>query len=464
MRASLFAVLAGILCSGAGFQVPAQPDPIAYDARWKNGIPADTGFFPIAVWLQSPANAAKYKQAGVNLYIGLWEGPTQAQLTALTAAGMRVMCDQNAVGLQNAASKTIVGWTQDDEPDNAQAKPDGSGYDPCIDPSQIVSRYDAMRAKDSTRPVYLNVGRGVAVTDWIGRGTCTGKTAMYAQYSRGADILSFDVYPVNSGEAKVRGNLWYPAQGADSLSRWSGRAKPVWTWIETTRIAESPADKPAPAQMRSEAWMAIIRGAQGIGYFCHSFFPTTVEAGFLEDNAMLSGVTALNLQIQSLAPVLNSPTLSPKSSVTGASVSSSSPAVPVDLMVKFHGGYTYVFAAAMRPGQTTAAFTVPNGAEAEVLGENRRIPLAGGKFSDGFSDYAVHLYKISGTWTGLVFRNRVPGKSGSWSFIRGVDRPHFAGTILIADEDAGSAAARVLDANGRYRGPWNPGSHPGPRE
>src|ERR1044071_3172543 len=32
--------------------------------------------FPIAVWLQSPSNAARYQAAGVNLYVGLWKGPT----------------------------------------------------------------------------------------------------------------------------------------------------------------------------------------------------------------------------------------------------------------------------------------------------------------------------------------------------------------------------------------------------
>ncbi|MDB5051933.1 MAG: putative glycosyl hydrolase [Fibrobacteres bacterium] len=459
MRAGLFIILAGILCTGAGSPARAQPDPIVYNGRWKNGIPSDTAFFPIAVWLQSPANAAKYKQAGVNLYIGLWEGPTQAQLSALATAGMRVICDQNAVGLQNAASKTIVGWMHNDEPDNAQAKADGSGYDPCIAPSQIVSGYESMRAKDSTRPVYLNLGRGVAVTDWIGRGTCTGKTDMYAQYAQGADILSFDVYPVNSGESKVRGNLWYVSKGVDSLARWSDRAKPVWTWFETTRIAETPADKPTPAQVRSEVWMAIIHGATGIGYFCHSFFPATVEAGFFGDNAMLTGITALNLQIQSLAPVLNSPTAS-----EAATVASISSVAPINILVKRHGGYTYVFAAAMRPGQVTATFTVPEGVEAVVLGEDRSIPLAGGKFSDTFSDYGVHLYRIAGSRTGLAFRNRNLEQSGGAYFFNGMERPHFAGMILIP-ETAGSglAAPWILDAGGRFRGPWTPAARDGAR-
>ncbi|MEE9461055.1 MAG: hypothetical protein V3V53_04445, partial [Bacteroidales bacterium] len=66
---------------------------------WENGLPDDPDFFPIAVWLQDPHDAGAYKKGGINLYIGLWQGPTEDQLTALNAAGMSVMCSQNSVGL-----------------------------------------------------------------------------------------------------------------------------------------------------------------------------------------------------------------------------------------------------------------------------------------------------------------------------------------------------------------------------
>lgn len=51
-------------------------------AQWKYGPPATPNYFPIAVWLQSPENALKYKAAGFNLYVGLWQGPTEEQLSA----------------------------------------------------------------------------------------------------------------------------------------------------------------------------------------------------------------------------------------------------------------------------------------------------------------------------------------------------------------------------------------------
>jgi hypothetical protein len=47
---------------------------------YENGFPTDPGFFPIGVWLQSPANAPEYKAIGINTFVGLWEGPTELQL------------------------------------------------------------------------------------------------------------------------------------------------------------------------------------------------------------------------------------------------------------------------------------------------------------------------------------------------------------------------------------------------
>jgi hypothetical protein len=64
-------------------------------------------------------------------------------------------------------------------------------------------------------------------------------------------------------------------------------------------------------------------------------------------------------------------------------------------MTKNQGKANYVFAVSMRPGTTKAEFTVKSGKKLEVLGENRTIKVKKGKFSDDFSSYAVHLYKIT---------------------------------------------------------------------
>ncbi|MCK4294455.1 MAG: hypothetical protein KAY65_14750 [Planctomycetes bacterium] len=89
--------------------------------KWKNGPSRQGSFFPIAVWLQSPRNAQRYKDAGFNTYVGLWKGPTEEQLAELKRAGMKVICGQNEVGLKHVDDPIIVGWMHGDEPDNAQS-------------------------------------------------------------------------------------------------------------------------------------------------------------------------------------------------------------------------------------------------------------------------------------------------------------------------------------------------------
>ena len=77
--------------------------------RWQHGPPADPAFFPIGVWLQDPRNAEAYKRAGINLYVALWQGPTEPQLATLKAAGMPVICGQTRIGLAHVGGLAGAG-------------------------------------------------------------------------------------------------------------------------------------------------------------------------------------------------------------------------------------------------------------------------------------------------------------------------------------------------------------------
>jgi hypothetical protein len=360
-------------------------------ARWKNGPQPDPAYFPIAVWLQAPKNAAKFKAIGVNLYVGLWKGPTDEQLQALREAAMPVVCHQNELGLKHRDDRLIVGWMHGDEPDNAQPMPDGKGYGPPILPERIVADYGKIRAADSTRPVLLNLGQGVAWDAWHGRGVRTNKPEDYPAYVKGCDIASFDIYPANHDKPAVARNLWYVARGVDRLREASGGQKIVWNCIECTPISD-PARKPTPRDVRAEVWMSLIRGSRGLIYFVHVFKPRFIEAGLLADPEMARAVAAINKQILELAPVLNSPTVE-----GGMAVASSAPGVPINAILKRHGGSAYVFAVSTRDAPAKGAFSVAGlrGARAaEVLGEGRTVDVKDGRFEDAFEGYAVHLYRI----------------------------------------------------------------------
>ncbi|HSB13707.1 MAG TPA: hypothetical protein VLE22_04560, partial [Bryobacteraceae bacterium] len=356
----------------------------AYYRKWSNGVSADPGYFPISVWLQDPKYAQEYRAIGINLYVGLWRGPNDEQLAALAAAGMPVLAGQRKPAMASLNSRMIRGWTIGDEPDNAQSKP-GGGYGPCIFPPAIVDQYRGIQSADATRPVYLNLGQGVANDAYVGRGVCRGHSEHYAEYIRGADIVSYDVYPVNS-----KYPLWWVGEGVERLRRWGEHKKPVWNWIEASAIQGER--KPSPAQIRSEVWMSIIHGSMGIGYFCHQFKPVQDEAAPLHDPETRQALADINGQIASLARVLNTPPVG-----NGVTVASSNPDSPIDVMLKRQGGKTYLFAMGARPGgETTARFKLRDCGDvrATVLGESRTIPVTGGIFEDRFADYQVHLYEL----------------------------------------------------------------------
>lgn len=359
---------------------------------WKNGPSDQDDFFPITVWLQSPRNAAKYKAAGFNTYIGLWRGPTEQQLAELKAAGMKLICSQNKVALEHLDDPAIIGWMHGDEPDNAQSLGQGKGYGPPIPPEKIVEDYKRITTADPSRPVMLNLGQGVAWDGWHGRGVRTNHPEDYPEYVKGGDIISFDIYPAAHDKPEVAGKLWYVPKGVERLVKWTEGKRVVWNCIECTRIS-NPNTKATPKQVKCEVWMSLIHGSMGLIYFVHEWEPKFNEAALLSDSEMLQTVTATNKQIHELAPVLNSPT------IAGAvRISSGNQQVPIATMVKRHGGSLYVFAVAMREGTTKTTFDIKGISDeyaVEILGEERSITVENGTFIDDFGPWDVHLYRLS---------------------------------------------------------------------
>jgi hypothetical protein len=296
--------------------------------KWENGPSRSADFFPIAVWLQNPARASAYRRAGFNTYVGLWRGPTEKQLRQLKAAGMKVICHQNKVGLNSINDQTIIGWMHGDEPDNAQSLGKGKGYGPPIEPQKIIDNYHKIRKADPTRPVLLNLGQAVAWDGWHGRGVRSNHPEDYPEYVKGCDIASFDIYPAVHSHPQVAGNLWYVARGVERLKKWTDGKKVVWNCIECTRISNKQT-KATPRQVKCEVWMSIIHGSMGIIYFVHEWQPRFNESALLSDKQMLSAVTKINKQIAELAPVLNSPTID-----NDVIVSPANKDVPVAVMTK----------------------------------------------------------------------------------------------------------------------------------
>ena len=353
-------------------------------SAWELGPPTDSDWFPIGVWLQDPRLAERYRKLGINTFVGLWKGPTEDQLAKLTAAGMRVVCGMNKVGRKHIDDPTIIAWMLVDEPDNRG----DSGTGPRVAPPEVQASYERLVEQDPKRPVWLNLGQGVANDKFKWRGA---KLRDYPNYVLATDIVSFDVYPITNIQREDGENyLWYVAKGVRRLRAWARDRKVVWNMIECTRVGGEK-KKPTPAQMRAEVWMSLIYGSRGIVYFCHEFKPKVNADALLDDGAMSTAVASMNAEIKRFAPVLNSPT------IPGAvNVRTSNSDVPVSTMLKSHGGAKYLFAIGMRNGATDAEIRIDGKATTTVtvLGEDRELEMVDGRFNDSFEPYAVHVYRF----------------------------------------------------------------------
>jgi hypothetical protein len=350
-----------------------------------NGFPNDADFFPIGVWSQSPGNAASYKAIGINTFVGLYEGPTEQQLAALAEQNMFAVAEQNDIGLNSLNRHVVKAWMQGDEPDNAQ--PIGLGlHGSCVPAIEVARRTRQMKDRDPTRPVMINFGQGVANEFWRGRGRCNGDQGYYNIAIQGADILSYDIYPVASQTPQVKGRLEYVARGVTNLMKRAGNEQRVWMALETTAL--DPAHRPSAAQVRAEVWMALIHGATGIFYFVHEFKPNFREDAVFRYPDIVEELTKTNRTIKSLAAVLKSP------SMTGTVAVSST--TPIATMVKVFENTTYIFAVAMQNSPSTVRITVGDGHDinARVIGEARSVSIVQGSFEDQFEGYGVHLYQI----------------------------------------------------------------------
>jgi hypothetical protein len=384
----------------------------AYYNKWANGPSNSPSFFPITVWYQTPSSGYFYQQMGVNFqtYWGDPANTTESHLTQLKQYSMSGITGYTDMYLNSVNTSVVKGWFHPvDEPDNAtMTNPnDPTGPKIATPPANIIADYNAIVAKDATRPVFINLGQGAAIDSWYGRGDRTYQPQDYIEYGKGADVISFDVYPMNmtpwvSGvdaawkktfKDELSGNIWYVAKGVDNLRKATDYKKPIWAFIECTNYDTDPACKLTPVETKAEVWMAIIHGARGIGYFCHILKPSIIQAGVLNNAAMKAEITSINATIKANATILNTQTVS-----NGATVSTGNSANPVDIMVKRHNGFTYIYAVSMRKGTPTATFTLRDfvgTSTVEVVGENRTITATNGVFQDAFTNWGVHIYKVA---------------------------------------------------------------------
>lgn len=351
----------------------------------------DPSFFPVGVWLQ-PAGAnvvADYKKMGVNVYYGgvdSYPNPRGKDwLDALQKEGM-----YGVIAYSDASAKArlhehpaMIGWHVADEPDQSKEGVPAVGYD------ELAVILAKVRALEPAKPLMMNLSCGVADERWIGRGL---KDEDYPRYCSLADVVSYDIYPCNSLGADGPERFHMVAKGMDRLTKWTAGRKPLWFILEVNRFSEeavADSRSPTPEEVKTQMWMAIVHGARGLTFFCHSWYQTMTWGRIAPE--MREALTRATAEIHSLAAVINSPTVEGKVKVATSLGSR------VDVLVKEHGGSLYIFAVNMyrRPEKATFSIEGLGDATAEVLFEDRKLQVTGGKLTDEFAPYAVHRYRVA---------------------------------------------------------------------
>ena len=391
--------------SGPGLDLPRIPWE-GGPAYWKQFSKADAAgwddpaFFPIVSWFgnfSTDAEVAYDKSLGINTYSGMWDG-TPYQL--FTDNGVFW------IGGQLNSSFTVdsdnwVGQFLDDEVDGRFTPADGQEHlQGLVDALPEDGRF---RYANFTQMVVARDLPEAAARQYVNGYTDVVSVDMYWYSIPFCDLTPYrDVYltPVAQATCRTASSYGATMTSLRAQDAADGNLQPLWQWVENLNGGPPDAAPKAyltPGQVKGAVMNSLINEARGIAYFnqslsgkCQSsnvFRESQVTPGFC-GNANVAAVKAVNAQIHSLAPVLNTQSYD---YTFGQGL---------DTMVKTYAGSAYIFAmvdGSAGPGKRT--FTLPPGVEREsvhVLGENRSLLVDGtGRFTDSFAEESsYHIYRV----------------------------------------------------------------------
>ncbi|MCY1138196.1 DUF4082 domain-containing protein [Actinoplanes sp. Pm04-4] len=389
-------------------RVPWEGGPEYYGrfAPAKAGF-TDSGFFPVGVWFESvlgDEDAATDKAAGINTYVELTEN---SDLATVRKAGMHALTSWES----GSRGDESVGWVLTDEPDMWAGPGDGQWTGKFPGQGDVCATkepcgYDVLRRISAglpgdTRLRYVNYGKGVMFWE-----SDAEAAAFVNQFT---SIVSNDIYwytdpnvcgspseGPSAGVAREKcrraANYGLTMDRMRELDAADGKRQPVYAFVEVGHpFGEADAPTITAEQIAGATMNSLIHEARGIIYFNHNFGGSCISQHVLRDGcgkAVRPAVTELNRRIATLAPVLNTQSYAWNFNAG------------LDTMLKSHEGSHFVFAMPGRDGGTgSQTLTLPpglTGTSAEVLFENRSVPISGGKLQDTFAkESSYHIYKIT---------------------------------------------------------------------
>jgi len=214
------------------------------------------------------------------------------------------------------------------------------------------------------------------------------------------DVLSCDPYPVGqvpgADENALGATLSPPMMRTSLWTRETVRqvygSRPVWMVLQ---LFELNGAFPTYAQMRTQAYKAIINGANGILWWGFVSEKGIEWQWYVQNNHQpYFDFKQISTEVMGLKPFL----ILPAQPQLLASVSNSS----IEYVVKESPTQTVIFASNFSDQPAGSVnFTLASGvnvssAPVQVYSENRTVPLnPGGTFTDTFNGYDVHVYILN---------------------------------------------------------------------
>jgi hypothetical protein len=320
-------------------------------------------FFPIMLIDQcDPGASARARTLGVNLILNeACSGVSAKRQLARVTPGSFAVLPMSGRGTQGAH---LVGWTFPDEPDN-------NGWSP----ARLQRTFDFRAGSPDGLLSFLTTTGGFFGGVYR---TPSVSLATFSQFTHIPDVAGFDLYPLNHCQQ----DLSVVADAQRQFTRLAGD-RPTFQWIETGPIRPTYCGgfTMTPQELGAEAWLAIVGGARGIGFFTHTWSPG--HSSFDVSPALRAAIKRTSASIKALEPGL-----------TGRTVPSSSASSAVRVLARVAQGKTYIFAVNASNAPVQAQLTVPSlgNTPLGLFGEHGSRTVTTGTFDDSFGPYGLHFY------------------------------------------------------------------------
>lgn len=353
-------------------RAPAGLPEVGYDEQrrlWVHG----RRMFPLGLYgMQSADDIPIAAAAGFNFVVSSSARASYEMRAAAVQANLGVVVSGASTEgsfwdhLQNkwGTSPACLGWIP-------YSRSDLRGYSPLA----VATLYDALTRTSPSVPVLQPLA----------------SPSLARYYADAADILVAWSLPVPHSPLRALGDM------VEVLREAVGEHKPVWAIIQAQgggAFRDNPYGPaavgrgPTPGEMEALAYLALVRGADGLMWYSYS--PADDAAGPplpQTDPALWAAMTALNVRLRWLTPVLLDGTRETLPAAAGGAVE----------MARWrYEDADYLLA--VNTGDKGLVSPIPLGAprlQAQVLFEERGVEAdADGDILDSFPPFGVHLYVI----------------------------------------------------------------------